>query len=403
MIRTLAILCVLLASAEASAQFLPGDWIVSNRAPPFQGVYRLTPATGLWQSLTTGGAHHSAGLTMAADNSTVLSMNVADYSIDAFDQNAALVTGPLTTTIPLQLVVDQDGSYLTAQDYGLFRVDPVSGVETMVWFATNQFLHGVCVDGATGDYVTAGSGPFFDGVVTRIDPTSFAMTTLATGLGDVRCIDYNPATNVFLVANGATTSPVLSVSPAGFVSSFSTQAPAGAKAVRVDPNTGNVLIVGLFAAAMFTPFGALLASFPTPAVFEDATGAEIYGRRTASTSGLAAGGADFKLSVRDPSSANLPYLAAISEDLSTGPAVANNPSGCVCLETGVLFWSTLGGVPGLLLGFSGALDALGSADAHILLPLGFSPGYRFYAQAIVSVPSSPTGFRTTNVTGFNTL
>ena len=400
--RALTLLNAILATAGAHAQMTSGDWIVTNRSPLAQGVYRLTPSTGAWENLTAGDVVSYSGVAMASDNSTLLLMNVRDYSLDSFDVATGLAAGPRVTTIPQQVVLDQDGTYLTAQDYGLFRIDPTTGVETLVWFGFNQFVRGVCVDGATGDYVTVGLGPFFNGTLTRVNPISLLSTDIATGLGNVSCVDYNPLNNEFLVANGDSRFPILRVSAAGVVSVFSNFAPAGAKSLRIDPTTGNVLVAGVNSIALLNPAGNVVSSFATPAAFTEALGVEFYGSRTCSTSGFAAGGYDFAVQFRDPSAGNRMYIAALSDGISPGFPFNDGTGFCVCLHLGDLFWATFGGMPGTVDGFSGTLDASGSATGFVRLPVGFPEGYRLHAQALIEDPTMPFGVRPGNPVSFTT-
>ncbi len=400
--RALTLLTALIATAGVHAQMTSGDWIVTNRSQLAPGVFRLTPSTGVWENLTAGDVVSYSGVSMAADNSTMLLMNVRDYTLDTFDVATGLSAGPRMTTIPQQVVLDQDGSYLTAQDYGLFRINPATGVETLVWFGFNQFIRGVCIDGQTGDYVTVGMGPFFNGTMTRVDPISLLSTDIATGLGDVSCIDYNPIAGEFLVANGDQNYPVLRVSAAGVVSVFSNFAPSGAKALRIDPTTGNVLVAGVNSVALLNPAGNVLASFVTPTSFGEALGVDFYGSRWTSTSGQAAGGFDFAIQFRDPTASNRLYIAALSDSISAGFPFNDGTGYCVCLQMNDLFWATFGGLPGLVDGFSGALDASGSATGYVRLPVGFPEGIRLHAQPLIADPTKPYGVRPGNPVSFTT-
>jgi sugar lactone lactonase YvrE len=399
-------LCMVVLAAAASgaqAQMAFGDWIISNRDEANQGVYRVDPATGVWENLTAGDVVYYSGLAMAADNYTLLALNSRTYGFDSLDPQMGAAPGPRLTTVPGQIAAEQSGTYLTAQDYGLFRVDPSTGAETLVWFAFNQSLRGVCIDGATGDFVTSGLGPFFYGTLTRVDPNTLLHTIIATGLGNVNTVAYHAVSGDFLVANGDFRFPVLRVSPTGAVSVFSTVAPSGAKTLRIDPATGNVLVAGVNAVSLLSQNGALLMTHATPAPFTEALGAEIYGSAICSTSGHAAGGYDFAVHFRDPSAGGRLYIAAVSDALSPGFPFNDGTGYCVCLELNDLFWATFGGLPGLVDGFSGALDSNGVAQGFIRLPEGFPAGVRLHVEALIEDPTKPYGVRPTNPTSFTTL
>jgi len=77
--------------------------------------------------------------------------------------------------------------------------------------------------------------------------------------------------------------------------------------------------------------------------------------------------------------------------LSLRPGIALGDGRVLNLAVDPLFVLSLGGIPGLTTGFSGALDATGAAAGTIALPPGFPPGVRVHVSAVAVNQALPAG------------
>jgi hypothetical protein len=385
----------------ATAQLPSQDWIVASYGFSNPGLHVVSPATGAVLSVVPGG-YFPVGVVMAPNNVDLLV--AGSTSLDLVTLGGLVVpTSPISNGYGGQLAPDQDGTYLCAEDWGLYRLDPTTGSEDWTWSGVYAFLNGVCVDGDTGDYVVGEHGYFYDGRVTRIHRTTGVATTIAAGLGPVQSVDFDPLTGEFLVANGDAFAPVLRVARNGAVTALGTSVvPTGATAVRVDPTTGNLLVVGPNAARMVTPLGATVANvaFSTPMDYPG--GVELSGSRKVSGFGAATAGSDYFVRLAFPGGAGRAYTAALSTAMRPGIPLNDGTGRVVSLAADWLFNATIGGIPGLLDGFSGVLDANGSAIATVHVPAGFPAGVRFFVSAVVANPAAPSGLETANTWGFTT-
>lgn len=404
MTRRLSILAVLvLVVAPASAQLLPGDWILANYGFTNPGLHKITPSTGLVQPIVPGGGYYPASVMMDLDNFNLLAASGA--TLDTVTPSGIVAQGaPTSNGFGGQTAPDQDGSLLCAEGYGLYRLDQNLQSEDWVWSGLYAFLKGVCIDGDTGDYIIVGEhGYFADGRVTRIHRTTGASTIIAAGLGPVQSIDFDPITGDFLVANGDPLAPILRVGRNGSVGAMgSFVVPSAAGAVRVAPETGNLLVVGPSAARLVTPLGATITNVPLVPPMDYPGGVEIYGSRKISGFGPATAGTDYFVRFSFPGCAGQNFLGAMSTAQRPGIPMNDGSGRVVSLRADWLFNATVGGIPGLLDGFSGVLDANGAATGVVHIPAGFPAGVRFFVSAVAVQPSAPSGIETANTWGFTT-
>lgn len=404
--KTFALLAGIVLAAPAAAQLQEGDWIVSSFGLNQPGLHAFNRVTQTWTVVAADPQFRPAGVAMALDNASLVAPNVITYALDAVSVVGAF-RQPLAqlTTLSGQVIVDQDGTYVVAQDYGLFRVDPVTGDETLIWApigVINEHIRGVCIDLDTGDYVVASVGPFSVGSLIRVNRNG-DYVTLATGLGDISDVDHCLVSGDFYVANGAANDSVLRIGRDGSVTSLGTSVPFASKAVRVDPATGRVVAVGPLEIALLTPEGAVLESYPTPFYIDDASGVEIFGSRTISGVGPATGGTDYTFNVAFPNAAGHLYVAALSDGLRPGFPFNDGSGRILSLLDSPLVWQTIGGIPGVLDGFIGLLDGGGYGSAVVHLPAGMPAGYRFFVGVIAMELNAPPKITYANVAAFTTL
>jgi hypothetical protein len=406
--QALAIFAGSLLALPAAAQVGEGDWVVASLGDNQPGLHAFNRTLQTWTVVAANPLFRPAGVAMALDNASLVVPNVATYTLDAVSASGSFLP-PVAqlTTLSGQAVPDQDGTYAVAQDYGLFRVDPLTSVETLLWAPIGviyEQIRDVCVDLDTGDFIVASVGPFSVGSLIRVSRDGASYSTLATGLGDVRDVDHCTVTGEFYVANGAASDSVLRVSRFGTVSSLGSSVPVGTKALRVDPATGRIVAVGPLAIALLTTEGILLASYPTPFYLDEPSGIEIFGSHTITGIGPATGGTDYEFQIAFPNAAGHVYLAALSDGLRPGFPFLDGTGRILSLADTPLVWQTIGGIPGLLDGFVGVLDGGGFGTAVVRLPVGMPAGSRYFVGVIALPPMpSPSPYSYANVAAFTTL
>jgi hypothetical protein len=198
---------------------------------------------------------------------------------------------------------------------------------------------------------------------------------------------------------------VLEVTPSGVVISVSGGAIYGANAVKVEDETGNLVVAGLAAPGALpaklgyvTRTGAVLTShvISSPADLNP-TGIEIKESRKVSGFGLARAGSTYFVNFAFPASPGSSYVAAMSTGLRPGFPLGDGR--VINLAVDLLFVLSVGGIPGITTGFTGVLDGTGRATGTITLPPGFPPGIRFYVSALVVNPAAPLGIDSGNSLG----
>lgn len=379
-----------LLSLPAFAQAAPGGWLIADAGAGSPGLFRMQPTTGVMTPIATGLYYYPASVIMAADNSHLLAADIGTSSLEVVAAGGTRVPNAVFGSTPGQLALDQDGTVLCAANYGAERVDLATATSTPYWSSIRQFLFGVCLDGDTGDAMFAGFYYLIDGRLNRVNRRTGVGTMLANGLGPVSSCDFDPLTGDFLVTNGDAISPLLRVFRNGTVASMGMYVPAGANAVRIDPETGNILVAGQSLIRLLAPSGALLRSWPLPAGAA-VTGLEFSGSRKVSGHGPATAGSSYTLDYSFPGAANGFYIGLFALSMRPGLPLNDGTGRVVSL-----------GANTLLTAFSGSLDANGRASRALAIPPGLPADVRIFASAVVLDPSAPSGVLTANTFGFST-
>jgi hypothetical protein len=407
-----ALLVSLLTLAGASlAQIAPGDWILSDASNASAGLFRVDPTTGQVSTITAGQPAGTFNAVFMDRNNVDLAAVLTQLNgpfhivsctpLGVLTTIVALGTGPFAT----DAVLDQDGTFvgLSVGGGGLWRSDPVTGRTTLLVPTGNRIQAGVCIDGDTGDYILAFAAGFASlGELLRVDRRTLAVTTIVGGLGTLSSVDFEPSTGDFVVSDFGFVK-VLRVHRSGAWSIVNTSFPPDAQAVRVDPETGNLLTGGGGVVGLMTPAGVVLRSHTPPLTNLTITGLELYGSRKVSGAGPATGGSAYPIRFAFPLSGGRAYVGALSTGLRPGFPLADGTGRTIQLDvTSPLFPISIGGLPGATTGFAGVLDGAGHASGSILIPAGFPPGVRVFVSAVALHPGLPSGLDTANTWGVTT-
>ncbi len=410
--RRLLLLLVLIA-AQTAAQPLPGDWIVGDGAQANNGgLFRANPLTGALTQIAAGGGATSFynGVQMAADNLSLAGLTANNYGSSPGHLTMVAPNGAAASVIyvgnnPSALDLDQDGRYLVSAAPSVYRVNPGPPASSTL-FATSStsILNGVCIDQDTGDTIMAVHGA---GQLRRRSRITGAQTVIATGIGSLSGVDFEPRTGSFIVSRWENPA-FLRVSPAGAVTAVtgSSEYSVNANAVKVDDETGNLFVCtsGGYPygrLGLLSPTGAVLRSFSYLTI--NPTGLEIYGSRKVSGSGSTTAGSTYTIRFAFPSSPGAPYLAALSlSGLRPGFLLPDGRR--INLDSNdPLVYATLGtDIPGVTTGFSGTLDGTGRWTATILVPPGTPPNVRVFVSAVALNAGMSLGLDTANTWAFST-
>jgi len=397
-------LSLALLSLPLAAQPQPGDWIVSDSSPALGAIFYMTPGGGPVPSLYTGRpTGFFNGVMMARDNTDLAALFAGGPRHVVHVTPTGLVTtvGPIGTTPsgngPNAIDQDQDGNYLVTTDVGngLYRVDPVNSVSTSLMSIPGPgTVNAAAIDQENGDLLY---GTSFGGLF-RMHRTTQAITSITGFSGSVAAIDFEPRTGQYIVVSQGSPSVTRRVSRTG-VGTMLTTTPYFANAVKVDDETGNLLIAGGNAIAHVTPAGGVITSLG--GLPFNATGVETHGSRKVTGFGPATAGSSYTVLFAFPRSANQVYYAAMSTGLRPGVALPDGRT--INLDiTSPLFPISIGGLPGITLGFSGFLNSGGQATGTIAIPPSFPAGIRIFVSALALNPFLPLGLDTANTIGFTT-
>ena len=397
--RSAGLTSFFLLTATLQAQTQPGDWLVASIGTTQAGLFRLTPPTGALQVLSAPPQFFPNGVLMDADNTGMLALDLFN-TIHAVTPAGGLTPGLVLANVPGQMALDQDGTFVCATEWGgLVRVDLAAQTETPLWMHTREWTYGVCVDGDTGDYIVAGLYYLTDGRLTRVHRRTGVGTVLASGLGQVTRVAFDPLSGEFLVTNGDPLAPLIRVRRDGSATSMGMFVPAGASAVHIDQETGNILVAGTTALRELSPLGMQLRSVPLAAGFQAADLAR-YGERKVSGFGPATPGSPYSVRFAFPGRAGRTYVAMLATALRPGIPLGDGTGRVISLQPDWLFMASLGGLPGLTQGFVGTLDAQGNATGTLHIPATLAPGTRLYLSAVVLDATAPSGLVTANSWGF---
>ena len=348
-----------LVGAGLAQQPDPGDWVVSDTGQTHNGALFFDPAMSSPAPLTTlavGGAGYVNWISMHPNNTDLL----VNYSYFGLFGVLGVPGGAFTSIVsipdsPNGQVMDQDGTILVTTSGGdkLWRVDLALKTATLVATMPST-LNNVTLDGDTGEILVA----IFDmmkpsqGRVLRLSRSGVILGTLAAGLGQTSCVDFDPISGDYFVTS-FDSPEVRRINPHGVATTVALF--SGANAVKVDRENGTLLVCGFNRTTRMDVQGKILhgedhrhkiagGSFNWTAV-------EIYGSRKLSGSGPARPGTRYTLNLRFPASPNRGYLVLASlSGLRPGFKLRDNTGRVVSLnfdELSVLLLYT-GSVPGML-------------------------------------------------------
>jgi len=402
----------------ASAQLLPGDWVVTEaRTEPqpafvWGGIVSIRPSTGASQTFIpsppSGFTDLFPQVLMAADNRDLLAVHV-NFSGEEIERMTP--SGTRTTLVSLPgfstldgLDWDQDGNPVCLFRSNFPLIGRVAGgaittlVARPVWnLASNELV----VDPDTGDWwITTYELAFpFGGFLLRVGRRSGAITTIASHPAGLFSLAAEPHTGTFLAVSEPDGN-VLRFTRTGAVTTVT--ATLGASSIAVDRETGNLLVGRFNSVSLATPSGTVITTHAMgPTVLRRARHVAVYGSLEISGSGPATGGSLYRLSLAFPGSPGRNYVLALSTGLRPGIPFPDGRT--LHLDvTSPLFLATLGGLPGITTGFAGALDAAGRAAATVLIPGGLPPDLRFFVSGVAVNPGAPSGLDVGNTWAFST-
>jgi hypothetical protein len=312
--------------------------------------------------------------------------------------------GPFADS-PNGIELDQDGSYIctTAQGNGLYRIDPINGGSTSLMSVPgiNFGLTASSIDHDTGNYVFG----FSTGGLFSMDRATNVMTSIGGAGSSIGAIDHEPRTGDYVVISPGTlfsSSYVRRITRAGVTSTLLVGSVGQYNAVKVDDQTGNLLVAGSDNARLLDRNGVVIRTV-SPLGGTYASGAEIYGSRKVTGLGPATPASTYAIYFAFPQSPGASYVAALSTGLRPGIPMPAPDNRVLNLDfTSPLFGLSIGGLPGVTTGFVGTLDPTGRAQGSILIPSPFAAGIRIFCSAVAVNPAFPSSLDLGNTWAFTT-
>lgn len=376
MIRGFAL--VVLAATAGTAQPRTGDWVLSDFVNR-NTLVCVEPATGRLSTLLAPRPDgYLNAVAMATDNRHVMTL-LTGKGTDALLRVSP--AGRVQTQVvfppggrPNGIALEESGDFLVCStDANLYRVGGFSIVATIAT-GTRSTLNAVTIDVDTGDPVV---GTFFGpGHLLRIDATTRALSTIATGFAYVTGIAWLPHSGDFVVTTGQGPQ-VRIVSRQGQL--VRTLPFYVASHVRADARSGGFVVCGGSRVTRFDATGTALESHDYPG--HNFSGVEIYGSRPISGAGSMRPGSIYWLRLEFPDAPRGTFAVALAS--AVRPGVVFPGIGRLDLEPDALFRATFAGLAGFTSNFIGALDSLGRDFARIDVPTGTPPGTRVFASAFV--------------------
>ncbi len=400
-----------------AAQPQPGDWIISDYPGNYNGnggIYRMNPVTGATTLIAAGGGitYFFNAVCMAANNRDLMGVRADDYlsiagSLQTLTPTGGLLSSAGVVATPAALDLDQNGTWIVAtgtssSTHYLRRVNPTTGLVSAIAAWSSGFLNACCVDGDTGHYImgshTYGGG---SGHLVRVNRLTGATTLIASGLGNVSGVAFEPQTGAYLVSRQAAPG-LVRVTPNGSQSAVaSALIGTNANCLRVNEENGDVLVVNGATVKRIRTTGVLLSQFTLPSLTP--SGIEIYGSRKVSGTGTATANSVYTVRFAFPASPNAMYVAALSTGMRPGLPLNDGSNRVINVNVNdPVFQLSLGGVPGFTTGFTGVLDAQGNATGTITIPAGTPAGIRLFVTAAAVNGAMPSGLDTANTWGFTT-
>lgn len=359
------------------AQPNPGDWVLSDFVNN-DALVVVDPTTGVLSTLVPPRQDGSLNaVAMAEDNDAMVALLTRGTS-EALLRISR--TGRVQTQVvfpaganPNGIAFDQDGAYLiSAADANLYRVRGFSILDT-IRTGLMSTVNAVAVDVDSGDAII---GTFFGpGDLMRVNMTTSAISTIASGFAYITGIAQQPSTGNFWVTT--TQGPQIRVvSQAGSI--VSTMSFFVAAAAKVDEPSGNVVVAGWRNISVFDPAGTVLRSYAFPGM--NFSGVEIYASRRVSGAGRATPGSIYFARFTFPEGATHGYAAAMA--LAARPGQRIDRQRTIHLAPDGLYEASARGLRGIASNFVGTLDSEGKAFGRIDIPSWVPVGTRFYISAV---------------------
>lgn len=279
------------------------------------------------------------------------------------------------------VAVDVDGATIVASNDGtLYRVDRTTRAVTTIATGLGN-VNALCIDGDTGDYIV---GRWTERDLVRVDRTTKQPSVIAVSVGLVAGLAFHPHTGNFVVV-GTTTPTLKLVDRQGqFVKAIDTN---GRNAVAVDGATGDIVTAGFYNLSRYDKNLNLRFEKATG---EIALGVSLYGARKVSAQGPFTKGSVCMIGLRFHDSANANYGGAlVSMGMRPGLPIAGRKINANVNDR-LFFLSAGGALEGLYTsGINGTLDSIGRATVRIVVPPFMPTGRKLYFVANAVNPTKP--------------
>lgn len=374
-----AAVALLVAGGLGAQSVADGDLVLASNGST-RGVFHVDPSTQALRTLdasqSCAAVHTSWGNDAAwmLAGSRVFFVNAASRVSTVVN----FVTGSLGG-----LAADQDARFwITNQSTG--HVYRLFG-STATTVATLPSPSAICRDGTTGHFVVGST----QGALYRIDRETYAVTTLAQGLGSISGVAYLPsAGGRFAVSRLAAGGAVAIVDRTGNVTTTANL--ADANCVTFDERRNRIFAGGTGASAgrifELTVQGAVVRTLSVGSGVS-ISGIDVWGDRDVSLSGTGVQGSRGTAYLSFPESPNRAYCVALS--LANAPAIRVGGQHQHIAPDAIFFLTACGGLPLWTTGFAGTLDSGGVGNARFVLP--YVPGLRLYVAASAVNPGKPGG------------
>jgi len=283
------------------------------------------------------------------------------------------------------LLLDQDGSYVVGVSSSfMYRITPDNRVHPLAY--KPGIVEGMTRDDDTGDYIVAAN--FLLSYLARVNPVSGLLTTLHSsntfGIGSVH---FDQRTGGFWVRYWMGPNEIQLIDRAGVIQNRIKVAP-GVWDFRIDQRTSELFFLDGGLMKRTSPTGTVLRTWGPFSTFVGAF--VLYGSRKTSGVGNAKPGSTYRITLRFPESPRAAYCGALSlTGLRPGIPL---PGERIHIVPDWLFSMTLcGRLAGLTQGFSGNLDASGSASAAFQIPSSLPRGIVLTFAAVAFNPQKPNG------------
>ncbi len=287
------------------------------------------------------------------------------------------------------IALDTDGRYVIVDGGStLYRTNGSDNRSTPLSFANLPAPPtAVCIDDDTGDYIVTvyRTRPAASAVL-RIHRTTRAVSTIASGLGQLTGVDHSQRTGDFIVTTR--TAPHIRVVRRDGTTG-ATRTLVGANAVRIDDVNGDVWVAATDRVMRYSETFAVSKAFP--GVSGDILhGIELWGRQKIAgrVAEIPSRSTDFTIQGRFPSSPSMPYACALSM-AGLRPGIAVSATRTINAALDPIFLATMNGnLPVYTSGFTGRTSGVGGFQSTFLVPPVLL-GTQFVFVAVAINPSMP--------------